>query len=57
MADYVSGEVKLQESETDAYEWVTLETVKEKDLIDGIYDELLMADNKLKGVKTEWKRA
>lgn len=56
MADYVSGEVILQENETDKYEWVSLEDAKGFDLIDGIYDELLMADNKVKGVKEEWKR-
>jgi len=38
MADYVSGEVKLQEGETDAYEWVFLEEAKNYQLIDGIYD-------------------
>lgn len=56
IADYVSGEVILQESETDKYEWVTLEESKKYELIDGIYDELVMADNKKKGLKTEWKR-
>lgn len=56
MADYDSGEIKLQEEETDKYEWVTLAEAKKFDLLDGIYDELIMADNKLKGVKTEWQR-
>lgn len=56
MADWESGEVKLQEEETDKFEWVTLEEAKNYDLIDGIYDELVMADNKRKGVKTEWQR-
>lgn len=56
IADYVSGEVILQESETDKYEWVSLEESKNYDLIDGIYDELVMADNKKKGIKAEWKR-
>ncbi len=56
LADYVSGEVILQESETDKFEWVTLEEAKSYELIDGIYDELVMADNKIKGIKTEWKR-
>lgn len=57
MADYDSGEVQLQEGETDAYEWVSVEEAKTYDLIDGIYDELVMADNQRKGVKTEWARA
>lgn len=57
IADHVSGDVRLQEAETDAYEWVDLEEAQHYNLIDGIYDELVMADNKKKGVKTEWKRA
>lgn len=56
MADYVSGEVVLREEQTDAFDWVTLEEAKKLPLIDGIYDELVMVDNQLKGVKTEWKR-
>lgn len=56
IADYESGEIKLQEEETDEYAWVTLEEAKKYNLIDGIYDELVMADNKIKGIKTEWKR-
>lgn len=57
MADYVSGDVKLQVGETDKHAWVTLEEAKEYDLIDGIYDELVMAEDLRKGTKTEWKRA
>ena len=56
IATYVSGEVKLQQDETDDYKWVDIEEAKKYKLIDGIYDELIMADNHLKGVKTEWKR-
>lgn len=56
IADYASGEVRLQESETDKYEWVNLEESKKYELLDGIYDELVMADNKRKGIKTEWQR-
>ncbi|MDQ3077116.1 MAG: NUDIX domain-containing protein [bacterium] len=55
-ADYVSGEVLLQESETDKYAWVSLEEAKEYELIDGIYDELAMANSKQKGIKTDWQR-
>ncbi len=55
-ADYVSGNVKLQEGETDSYAWVSLEEARRYDLIDGIYDELVMAENKIKGIKSEWKR-
>ncbi len=57
MADYKSGDVVLQENETDKYEWITLEEAKNYELIDGIYDELVMADNKRQGIKTEWKRS
>lgn len=57
LADHVGGEAKMQEDETDAYAWVTLEEARNYNLIDGIYDELVMADNKRKGIKTEWKRS
>ena len=56
MADYDSGEIQPQESETDQHEWVSLEEAKNHDLLDGIYDELVMAENLRKGVKSEWKR-
>lgn len=56
LADWVSGEVKLQLEETDDFAWVNLEEAKSYDLIDGIYDELVMAEAKLKGEKSEWKR-
>ncbi len=56
LADYVSGEVKLQEEETDKAEWVTLEEAKNYELIDGIYDELVMAEALRKGERYEWKR-
>jgi len=56
MADWVSGEVQLQPEETDQFVWVSLEEAKTYDLLDGIYDELLMVDNKRKGLKEEWER-
>jgi 8-oxo-dGTP diphosphatase len=56
MADYKSGEVTLQKEECDEFAWVTLEESKSYNLIDGIYDELEMAENQRKGVKTEWQR-
>lgn len=56
MADYVSGEIKLQEDESDQYAWVSLDEAKNRNLIDGIYDELVMAENLRKGRKTEWQR-
>lgn len=57
MADYVSGDITLQKEEADEFAWVTLEDAKGYDLIDGIYDELVMAEAKLKGEKSEWQRA
>jgi 8-oxo-dGTP pyrophosphatase MutT (NUDIX family) len=56
-ADYKSGEVKLQEGETVEAAWVTLEEAKSYDLIDGIYDELAMADTTDTVKKSEWKRS
>lgn len=56
MADYVSGDISLQPEETDQFAWVDLEEAKNYDLIDGIYDELIMTDRRRKGKKMEWKR-
>ncbi len=56
IADYDSGEIKLQEEENDQYAWISLEEAKKYPLIDGILDELVMTENKIKGIKTEWKR-
>jgi 8-oxo-dGTP diphosphatase len=56
IADFVGVEVKLQEDETDRYEWVTVEEAKEYDLIEGIYDELEMADSHRKDTKHEWQK-
>ena len=56
VADYVSGEVKLQLEEADDFAWVNLEEAKKYDLLDGIYDELLMTEKHRKGIKEEWQR-
>ncbi len=56
MADYVSGDVRLNPEESDQYAWVSLEEAKNHELIDGIYDELAMAEQRRQGKKTEWKR-
>jgi 8-oxo-dGTP pyrophosphatase MutT (NUDIX family) len=56
LADYKSGKVTLKPDETDEYKWVNLEEAKKYELIDGIYDELVMAENQLKGTKSEWQR-
>jgi 8-oxo-dGTP pyrophosphatase MutT (NUDIX family) len=57
LADYASGEVVLQEEECDKYEWISLKEAPKYELIDGIHDELAMAENVLKtGRIGEWKR-
>jgi len=56
LADYVSGEVKLQADETDKADWVTVIEAKNYNLIDGILDEIMMADKLRLGEKYEWKR-
>jgi len=56
MADYVSGDIKLQEEELDQYAWVSLEEAKNYNLIDGIYDELIMVERMREGEKVKWKR-
>ncbi len=56
LADYDSGDLILQQEETDAHAWVSLEEAKNYDLLDGIYDELVMAQNQIDGIKSEWKR-
>lgn len=56
IAEYKSGKIKLQIEESDEFAWVSLKEAKKYDLIDGIYDELAMADMKLKGKKVIWKK-
>jgi 8-oxo-dGTP diphosphatase len=56
-ADYVGGEVKLQPGETDQSAWVSLEEAKNYALIDGIWDELALAERKRRGERQEWGRA
>ena len=55
-ADYKSGEIKLCPALTE-YRWVSLEEAKNYDLIEGIYEELEMVDNLLKGKPLQiWKK-
>lgn len=56
MARYADGEIALQEGEVDQYAWVNLREARNYNLIDGIYDELTMAENQIKGEKGEWQR-
>tara|TARA_Y100000310_G_scaffold331037_1_gene403882 strand:- start:5259 stop:5771 length:513 start_codon:yes stop_codon:yes gene_type:complete len=53
VADYASGEVRLQESETDAFSWVSIEEAKKYSLLPGIYDELMIAKEKRIGIETK----
>lgn len=53
-ADAETGEIKLCNALTD-YAWVNLEEAKNYDLIEGIYDELIILDKKLKGEKKLWE--
>lgn len=49
LADYMGGEIKLQEEENDQFAWVSLEEAKNYQLLDGIYDELVMAEHQKNG--------
>ncbi len=57
LADYKSGQVTLKPDETDDFKWVSLEDAKNYELIDGIYDELVMAEKQSNKAKTEWQRS
>ncbi|MFA5987352.1 MAG: NUDIX domain-containing protein [Candidatus Paceibacterota bacterium] len=57
MAKYAGGDIVFQEGESVEAAWVNLEEARGYDLIDGIYDELAMANERLLGKKSEWKRA
>jgi len=57
LAKFESGEIKLPPEETAQSAWVTLAEAKTYDLIDGIYDELVMADELRTGHKHEWSRS
>ena len=55
-ADWAGGKVKLSKDTAD-FAWVTLKEAKKYQLIDGIYDELVMLDKVLKGKRvTRWKK-
>lgn len=59
VAEYSSGKIKLQKEELDDYKWVTAKDARKYDLIDGIYDEIVMADKikkKSPRIKKEWFR-
>jgi len=55
LADWASGEVKLNPEHTD-YTWVSLEEAKNYQLLEGVYEELEMADKIIRGEKVEqWR--
>lgn len=54
IAEYAGGEMKLQEEELDRGEWVSVKEAEGYDLIPGIYDELLMADEWVRGNRVTW---
>jgi 8-oxo-dGTP diphosphatase len=56
IAEYKDGDITLDPEETVEHTWVTLKDAKRYDLIDGIYDELVMAEKQRTGTKSEWAR-
>jgi len=54
IAELSGGELQIQEEELDKAEWVTAKEAEEYDLIDGIQDELWMAEAYLKGERIPW---
>lgn len=56
LAEYAGGDIKLQAEEADQFAWVSLEEAKGYDLIDGILDELVMAEQQRQGTRREWTR-
>jgi 8-oxo-dGTP pyrophosphatase MutT (NUDIX family) len=55
-AEPLEGKIILEKSLTE-YAWVTLEEARNYELIDGIFDELVILDKYLKtGTIQEWKR-
>jgi len=55
VADFYSGKIILQKEETDEFAWVDLKEARKYNLVDGVYDELVMAEQQIKGKKTEWR--
>lgn len=55
-ADYAGGKVKLSDDMTE-FAWVTSKEAKKYQLIEGIYEEILMADKLLAGKKIiRWRK-
>jgi len=47
IAEYASGDVVLQEGETDKFRWVNIKEAKKYSFVGGIYDELVAVDKRL----------
>jgi 8-oxo-dGTP pyrophosphatase MutT (NUDIX family) len=54
-AEHDKGEVILN-NESINYKWVDVEEAKNYDLIEGIYEEIIMLDNLIKGNKVDWRK-
>ena len=54
-AEHDNGEVVLN-NESINYKWVDVEEAKNYDLIEGIYEEIVMLDNLIKGNKVDWRK-
>lgn len=54
-AHYVSGDIVLQQEESDQFAWVTIEEAEKYDLIDGIYQELVQVERRKKGERALWE--
>lgn len=50
-----SGEIEINPDEISEAVWVTIEEAKNYDLIADIYGELLMAEERSRGVRREWR--
>lgn len=48
VAEYVSGDVVLQEEETDKFKWVSIDEAKRYSFVGGIYNEMVAVNNKLR---------
>lgn len=56
LADFAEGEIELKIDENDKFAWVNLKEAKDYELLDGIYDELIMADKIKEDEKEKWCR-
>jgi 8-oxo-dGTP diphosphatase len=54
-AEHDKGDVVLNNESID-YKWVDVEEAKNYDLIEGIYEEIVMLDNLIKGNKVDWRK-